>query len=151
MKLQLQQGSWRGIDINNILQRSGNPTTLAFNEQSHTPFSRFEITVPINQGIGRSQHTWLNAANFDIDGSGTLDFAQQQMNYDVRVHTRQNRGNDALLPLKISGSLTRPSFSLDFQRLTEGLDTPQQKEQALRQTLKQQWQWLNQGNTASAP
>ena len=151
VKLQLQQGSWRGIDINNILQRSGNPATLAFNEQSHTPFQHFEITVPISQGIGRSRHTWLNAANFDIDGSGTLDFAQQQMNYDVRVHTRQSSGSDTLLPLKISGSLTRPSFSLDFQRLTEGLNTPQQKEQALRQTLKQQWQWLNQGNTASAP
>ena len=73
------------------------------------------------------------------------------MNYDVRVHTRQSSGSDTLLPLKISGSLTRPSFSLDFQRLTEGLNTPQQKEQALRQTLKQQWLWLNQGNTASAP
>lgn len=151
--LQLQQGSWRGIDINNILQRSGSQNaTLPFNEQSQTPFRHFEIDIPIRNGIGHSQHILLNADNFNINGAGTLDFVQNQIDYGVLVHTHQRGGASTQLPLKISGPLARPAFALDFERLTRGLETPEQKQQALQQALKQQWQWLNQGSpAASAP
>ena len=151
--LQLQAGSFRGIDINNILQSGqSSDTTLAFNEQSHTPFTQMSMSVPIAEGIGAIRESYLNAEQFHIDGSGSLDFMRQHIDYNVLVHTRNRYNNGQnILPLKISGPMTRPGFTLDYQRLTSGLATPEQKEQALRQTIRRQWQWLNQGRTASAP
>lgn len=150
VRIHLQQGSWRGIDINNITQQANRNATLAFNEQSHTVFEQLNLRLPIHNGISHSKDIQLQAPHFSIDGAGSLDFGRRQMDYAVLVHTRQQAGQVGLLPLRVAGSLARPTFTLDYQRLTEGLDTPEQKEQALRQTLKQQWQWLNQGSKASS-
>lgn len=151
--LQLQAGRFRGIDINNVLQSGqGGGATLDFNEQSHTPFTQLSMSVPIAEGIGTIRQSYLNAEQFHIDGAGSLDFMHQHIDYNVLIHTRNRHNNGQnILPLKISGPMTRPGFTLDYQRLTSGLATPEQKEQALRQTIRRQWQWLNQGRAASAP
>ncbi len=150
-RLSLRQGSLRGIDLNNILQRNHtNATTLAFNEQSHTRFDRFDISLPVANGVADSRHTRLSAPSLDLEGAGKVDFVRQQIDYQLRLNTLPQRPGSVPLPLKISGALARPGFTLDFQRLTDGLETPEQKQEALRQTLRRQWQWLNQGNRAAS-
>ncbi|WP_066565640.1 AsmA family protein [Snodgrassella sp. CFCC 13594] len=149
-QLNLQQGSMRGIDINNILQNNAlTQTTLAYNELSQTPFQSLQLIMPLEQGLSRKSTISVHAKNFDISGLGLVNLGQKSMNYDVLINTRQP-GSRNRLPLKMNGSLMRPSFSVDYQRLTAGLQTPQQKQQTLSQTLKKQWQWMNQGG-ASAP
>jgi hypothetical protein len=56
---------------------------------------------------------------------------------------------DFAVPLKITGPAENPSVTLDYPRLTLGLNTPEEKRRALAETLKEQWQWLKQSRTLS--
>lgn len=147
--IQIHQGVWNGIDINNILQNSDNQTTVAYNETSQTPFRFIRLTIPFNNGYTKNSRIELHADNFDIKGTGSVKWLQQQMDYNVLIATRRAKQQN-LLPLRINGSFTRPAFTIDYQRLTAGLHTSQQKQDSLRQTLQQQWLWLNQGSSASS-
>lgn len=147
--IHIRQGVWNGIDINNILQNSDSQTTVAYNETSQTPFRYIRLQIPLSNGNTRSSRMELHADNFDIKGTGDVKWLQQQMDYNVLIATRRAQ-QQTLLPLRINGTFTRPSFSIDYQKLTAGLHTSQQKQNSLRQTLQQQWLWLNQGSGASA-
>jgi uncharacterized protein involved in outer membrane biogenesis len=145
----IRQGVWNGIDINNILQNSDSQTTVAYNETNHTPFRFIRLAIPLNNGYTKNSRIELHADNFDIKGTGNIKWLQQQMDYNVLIATRRAKQQN-LLPLRINGTFTRPSFTIDYQRLTAGLHTSQQKQDSLRQTLQQQWLWLNQGSSASS-
>lgn len=148
-KILMRQGIWNGIDINNILQHSDNQTTVSYNETNHTPFRLIRINLPISNALTQNSHLELHADNFDIKGNGKINWQQQQMDYNVLVATRrENKQN--YLPLRINGTFTHPSFTIDYQRLTAGLHTSKQKQDSLRQTLQQQWLWLNQGAASSS-
>lgn len=148
-KILMRKGMWSGIDINNILQHSDNQTTVSFNETNHTPFRLVILDLPINNSLTQNSHLQLHADNFDIKGNGMIKWLQQQMDYNVLVATRSGNKQN-YLPLRINGTFTKPSFTIDYQRLTAGLHTPKQKQDSLRQTLQQQWQWLNQGAHTSS-
>lgn len=142
----LRRGVLRGIDINNILQTRQNlSTTLAFSEGSQTPFQNLQLFIPISNGHSSHSRLSLMANNFAVSGEGQLNLLQRSMNYDVMINTRQ-AGERSKLPLRVNGHFSHPAFSLDYGRLTNGLQTAKQKQQALSQTLRQQWQWLNQGS-----
>lgn len=142
--LQLKQGLLRGIDINNILQNKNTNTIMPYNETSQTPFRLLKLSIPIKKGISQDGITALTADNFNIKGQGNLNLPEHIIDYMILISTYRNN-EQTLLPLRISGAITHPNFSLDYQRLTAGLHTPEQKQESLRQTLKQQWLWLNQG------
>jgi uncharacterized protein involved in outer membrane biogenesis len=148
-RIQIHQGVWNGIDINNILQNSDNQTTVTYNETNQTPFRFIKLAIPLNNGYTKNSRIELHADNFDIKGTGNVKWLQQQMDYNVLIATRREKQQN-LLPLRINGKFTRPAFTIDYQRLTAGLHTSQQKQDSLRQTLQQQWLWLNQGSSASS-
>ncbi len=148
-KLQIHQGFWNGIDINNILQNGENQTTVAYNETSQTPFRIIKLFIPVEKGNSKNGRIELHADNFDIKGVGSVKWLQQQMDYNVLIATRRAQQQN-LLPLRINGTFSRPSFTIDYQKLTAGLHTSQQKQDSLRQTLQQQWLWLNQGASSSS-
>ena len=148
-KIQIRKGVWNGIDINNILQHSDNQNALSYNETNYTPFQSIKLNLPINNSFTENSHLQLHADNFDIKGNGNIKWQQQQMDFNVLVATR--RGNSLnYLPLRINGTFKHPSFTIDYQRLTAGLHTSKQKHDTLRQTLQQQWQWLNQGASSDS-
>ena len=74
-----------------------------------------------------------------MHSEGTVDLVQKNINENMILSTRNGQSE---LPLKISGSLKQPNVSLDYQRITAGLDSPEAKQKAISQTLKQQWDWL---------
>ena len=61
----------------------------------------------------------------------------------------RNDGRINSVPLQINGTFDKPSIALDYQRLTKGLSTPEEKQQVLTNALKEQWQWLKPERSAS--
>ncbi|WP_037586797.1 AsmA family protein [Stenoxybacter acetivorans] len=149
--LQVQHGSWRGLDINNILNQNKGNTSIAFADTSNTEFKQLIIRLPVENGISKDSTTQLTSDNFLVTGQGEINWPTRAIDYHLQIETEKNQQQNRL-PLIISGNLDHPNFRLDFQKLTHGLNTPQEKQDSIIQTLKRQWQWLNQGNRpASSP
>lgn len=137
-KVNIANGSWVGVNVRELV----NPTPLgaADGRVRETPFSRFALNSKIQQGISR--HT-LSARFSDpvlnMDGTGETNLANGELKEDIVLYS-DNR--QTVLPLRLSGLIDNPSASLNYQQITQGLDTPEQKQQALSDTLKNQWKWL---------
>lgn len=44
--------------------------------------------------------------------------------------------------LKITGTVDKPSITVDYGRLTGGINSRKEKQKILEDTLLEQWQWL---------
>ncbi|WP_082790388.1 AsmA family protein [Bergeriella denitrificans] len=139
LSLNISDGHWHGIDLNNILQ-SGKVGQAAADRQ--TPFRRFTLSSTITDGIGYHENTELTSDSLYVTGSGYTDFAKQELAENLLIRNpRYPRAKP--VPLKISGPVDNPSVTLDYNRLTDGLSTPEEKQKALADTLKEQWKWLS--------
>ena len=74
-----------------------------------------------------------------MTGQGETNLATGQIREDITI-IGQDQTNP--LPLRLSGNIERPSVTLDYQRITSGLATSEEKKKAVSETLKQQWEWL---------
>lgn len=139
LSLNISDGAWHGIDINNILQ-SGNAKKET-DKNLQTPFSRFSLSSVIEQGIGRHTDAELHSDSLRIVSSGYTDLAKQELSEELLVHNARNPASRPV-PIKIKGPVSNPSVTLDYSRLTNGLATPEEKQKALENTLREQWNWL---------
>lgn len=145
LQLDIQDGEWQGINFSQLAKKiSGEPQLLANNETPKTPFSHFQLHTKIEQGVSKhqSQATLLRPAA-TVQGQGEYHFQQNQLDEDLLI---VGEGSQTPLPLHIRGKLDEPEISLNYQQMTSGLKTPQEKQQAVSDTLKKQWQWLLQSN-----
>lgn len=145
LQLNISNGAWLGVDLANFLRNLRNNTAAegkTRNEQVQTPFSRFSLNSEISGGIGRHEHTELESDAFNISSSGQTDLNTQTVSENLLI---RNNANPAAkpIPIKISGPVANPSVTLDYNRLTSGLATPEEKQRALAETLREQWQWLS--------
>lgn len=147
--LQLQQGLFQGIDIDNILQNKPVNTLMVYNETSQTPFKLLKLYIPIKNGQSQDSFVSLKADHFDVKGQGNLNLPLRLTDYLILI-AAPGYNQQTLLPLRINGSITHPNFTIDYQRLTAGLHSTEQKQESVRQTFKQQWLWFNQGNSNNA-
>ena len=152
--LTLEKGAWQGINLGTLLQRpkdAPEQSLVFYNADSSTPFGYFHIEAELKDGIGHTPFLNLSSDSLNLNGQGDFNIRAQTLDYAVLA----NAGNNLWLPLKIGGSISRPSFALDYERVTGGLQTPAQKQQALQEVFQQQWQWIQklpeQTTAASAP
>lgn len=142
LKLNVQNGQWLGINFAELFKSAfGNETSNENPQQTHTPFKYFTLHSHIQQGI--SQHhiqAQLNQPPALVHSEGQTNFNTGQLHDDLIIHTTGAPD----LPIRLSGKLNNPSISLNYQRLTEGSQTPEDKHKIISNTLKQQWQWLKQ-------
>lgn len=152
LQLNVTRGAWLGLDISNILRSLGNNTAVNGKQPDmQTPFRSFSLTGEIRDGIGTHENAELKSDIFDITSSGQADLNAQTMSENMLIRNIKNI-HAKPIPIKISGPVSNPSVTLDYNKLTSGLETPQEKQQALAETLKEQWQWLNTlPKAASAP
>jgi len=107
-------------------------------ETSSTPFRHFSIEASVENGMGTTPSLSLQSDSLNLSGQGSFDIRTATLNYAVLASV----GQDLWLPLKINGSISRPNFALDYQRITGNLQSPEQKQRALQDVLQQQWQWI---------
>ncbi|MCP1772347.1 uncharacterized protein involved in outer membrane biogenesis [Neisseria perflava] len=139
LSLNVSDGMWYGIDIDNIL-RSGR-TDKQNGQHLQTPFRRFTLHSTISEGVSRHSNTELLSDSLRVISSGYTDLNKQELSEALLIHNARNPQIKPI-PLKISGAVLNPSVTIDYQRLTDGLNTPQEKQKALENTLREQWQWL---------
>ena len=114
--------------------------------QSVTPFEQFTISSVIRKGIGRHEKAELRSENLRVELTGNTDFNTMTLNEQLKLYPAGGDGSP--VPLNIRGKPDNPSVTIDYKSLTEGLDTAEEKQQALARALREQWQWLNAPKTA---
>ncbi|OFN61523.1 AsmA family protein [Eikenella sp. HMSC061C02] len=140
-KIVLDNGAWQGINLGKLLNKPENlpaQNLIRYNAESNTPFRHFSIEASVENGIGTTPSLSLQSDSLNLSGQGSFDIRTATLNYAVLA----SAGQDLWLPLKINGSISRPNFALDYQRITSNLQSPEQKQRALQDVLQQQWQWI---------
>ena len=74
-----------------------------------------------------------------MGGKGETNLYSGLMNEDISILS--NNGKDTL-PLRLSGSMDNPSISLNYQKITSGLSTAKEKQEAVTGALRKQWEWI---------
>ena len=143
LTLNISEGAWHGIDMDNIL-KNGIISKDNTNQTPppKTPFHHFVLNSEIDKGISRHVNTELFSDSLHVVSSGYTNLSTQELSEDLLIRNALNPQNKPI-PLKIRGTVQNPSITIDYNRLTDGLNSPQEKQKALENTLREQWQWIN--------
>ncbi len=124
LQLNVADSAMIGFDMRNILSRaSDNAAISGYGADVQTPFSRFSMSSDISGGISRHDNTELVSDTLLISSSGGIDFNTQMLSESLLIRNARNRSAKPV-PLKITGPAENPSVTLDYPRLTLGLNTP---------------------------
>lgn len=139
-EIRLDSGAWQGINLSHIIHnpQPSQQNQFSYNDNSQTRFNHFYAMSHFSEGHGYTTELTLSNPQLQLRGQGDFDIRNGTLHYALLL----NRGRNAWLPLKISGNIQRPTFALDYSRMTHGLDSPQAKQQALQDILNQQWSWI---------
>lgn len=142
LKVDINQGQWKGINFAQLFKATfGNETSPPNTDTPHTPFKQLQMTSQIKNGISNN-HIEANImepiAHLISKGQTQLDTGE--IHNDIMIHSQ----NNVSLPIKLSGNIEHPNITLNYKKLTEENASTQDKQKAISDTLKQQWQWLQQ-------
>ncbi len=145
IKLQAKDGAIQGVDIKNMLDgaygyyqaykgKTKPPEenkTEKGKSTDETKFAEMFGTFNVNDNIVTNDDFTLSAPLFRIGGEGTINIEQQTLDYTVEVNvvaSTDGQGGEGLenlkgipIPIRFSGDLTAPSYSIDFKRMFKGL------------------------------
>ena len=149
LSVEVKDGEWSGIDFSKIVQTlTQRPTSPETDTASKVmPFSNWTLSASIRQGISRHRHQvlFLRPAA-EVFATGEFNLAAHTLKEDIVI---TGKDSTTPLPLRVSNETDDDwDISLNYQKITEGLKTPEEKQQAISDTLKQQWQWLKQQSSA---
>lgn len=135
----LSNGAVKGIDIAGTLRNAtsklnvlkGQGSTQVGDKSKQTDFSEMSATFNIKNGVASNNDLSMKAPLFRITGSGTIDIANETINYVAKptvVATLKGQGgadlealNGVTIPVKISGTFANPSYGIDFAALGTAL------------------------------
>ena len=138
----LRDGAIKGIDIartiNDAKAKLGSlkgQQTQAADNTKKTEFSELSSTFAINNGVAHNNDLSLKSPLLRVSGEGDINIGADTVNYLVKAAivgtlTGQdgrsvNELKGVTVPVRVSGPLATPSFSLDFNSLLT--DTVKQK------------------------
>ncbi|ENW5791847.1 AsmA family protein [Neisseria gonorrhoeae] len=136
LSLNISNGAWHGIDMDSILKNG-----LSGKISGSTPFYRFTLNSEISDGISRHIDTELFSDSLYVTSNGYTNLDMQELSEDVLIRNAVHPKNKPI-PLKITGTVDKPSITVDYGRLTGGINSRKEKQKILEDTLLEQWQWL---------
>ncbi|EMU1719884.1 TPA: AsmA family protein [Neisseria gonorrhoeae] len=136
LSLNISNGAWHGIDMDSILKNG-----LSGKISGSTPFYRFTLNNEISDGISRHIDTELFSDSLYVTSNGYTNLDTQELSEDVLIRNAVHPKNKPI-PLKITGTVDKPSITVDYGRLTGGINSRKEKQKILEDTLLEQWQWL---------
>lgn len=141
--LQAKDGSIQGVDVKGLIDSayaqyqslSGKEPAGDQEGQSkssdETKFAELFGTFNVNNNIISNDDFTLQAPLFRVGGEGTIDIEKQVLDYLVEVKvvaSSEGQGGEAIdklsgipIPIRFTGSLSEPSYSIDFKRLYKAL------------------------------
>lgn len=168
LNLNVSAGDWHGINIrellnnsnNNINNNNNNINQLEFasgvvalnpnaseseeEKRTTTPFDSLIFKAKIHQGV--SKHTVESSFTDPIvtmTSKGETVLYTGQINDDMMIYSNNKKN---ILPIRVTGTLDNPAISLNYNKITHGLKTTQQKKKAVEGALRKQWDWIKEQN-----
>ena len=142
----LERGALTGIDLVAALrdlpgesERWNGPVSTAPDQK--TTFSALSAQFELQDGVARNQDMKLASSLVNVRGSGKFDLTQSIIDYTLDVQANPSafaRLGGISIPLKITGPLQQPVYSLDFNAMVKGKKTEGEKQQVLKQELGKQ-------------
>lgn len=134
----LADGSVKGIDIAGTLRGYQNKlntlkgeTNVEGDMSKKTDFSEMSATFNIRNGVARNDDLSMKAPLFRITGSGDIDIGNEKINYLAKptvVSSLKGQGgagleelNGVTVPVKLTGTFSKPSYALDFAGIATAL------------------------------
>lgn len=144
-KLDINDGQWWGINFARLGETFiGNPNGVQIERQDY-PFSHFVLDAQLENGISHHKiEAELTEPAARMNSQGQMDFGQDKLNEDIIFKLKNS---DMPLPLRVNGSIYKPTVSLNYPQLTSGLDGPEAKQKAISDVFKKQWKGLLQKKT----
>lgn len=144
IKLQAKNGAVQGVDIKGMIDsayaqyqslkgREPNEEEGSGKAKSsdETRFAELLGTFNVNNNVITNDDFSMKAPLFRVGGEGTIDIEKQTLDYVVEVNlvaSTDGQGGEAVdklagipIPIRFTGSLTEPSYSIDFKRMYKAL------------------------------
>jgi len=134
MSMELIDGTWEGTDIWYELRRA----RAVFKQEAapepalpaRTRFSNIKATGPVKDGVFHNDDLFAELPFMQLTGNGQVDFAAGEVDYRMTARILElpefvegateaelEEFTEAVIPLRISGSLLDPSIAPDFEEL----------------------------------
>lgn len=154
--LSLHQGAVKGIDLVSLIREAAARLEGKSPAPSGTPdrteFTELHGTVQFERGIARNDDLSLSSPLLKLTGAGSADLVSGQLDYLLKVaaggllessaKSSASRALEnlrgAIIPVKVTGSLTRPQFRLDLDALLgeQAKGKLQQKREEIKQKIE---------------
>lgn len=144
LNMNVKDGSWYGINIRELMKAAaasdGTGVLKLTSTDGGTPFDTFEFKSKIDNGVSKhSSNSHFTSPSVGMAAKGETNLYSGRMSEDINLLS--NNGKDTL-PLRITGTMDNPAISLNYQKITSGLKTPEEKKNAVTEAIKKQWDWM---------
>lgn len=121
----MNNGVIEGTDINYLVQTADallNKGDLAqLSDTNQTPFNKMDGLIVMNNGMGHLANLDLISSTFSTTGTGDINLMDRSMNVSLQVATQQNVKTQWMIPLSVTGDLSKPDVRLDTLKIKEYL------------------------------
>ncbi|MDO5685845.1 MAG: AsmA family protein [Neisseria sp.] len=144
----VNDGTIRGIDMHSLLKNSESAVknlsagTIDFNHHTRTAFRFFTVQTRWVNGVGYTPLIAFASDNINVSGQGKLSLIDYGVDYSLSIAGKLPGGRTVNLPLRITGTPERPVYALDYRAITRDSRHEQDKQDAVKNALQQQWQLL---------
>ena len=138
-------GKIEGVDIAKLIEQaralrdaaSGKPVAAKAAQSDATVFKSLTANVRVVNGIAQNDDLVLDGPSLRATGRGTADLVRETLDYRLKVTVADNaEQRGSTVPVNISGTFTKPAYSVDFGELIKQ-ETRKQLEKKLQKGLDQ--------------
>ena len=147
----VENGLMRGLNIDDLLKNKTNfsehisHNALGFNKNTVAPFVYFSMLTHWKNGIGETPTAIFESEMFNIDGTGYFDLNNQTMDYNFALMGKLSAQSDPIyLPLHITGKMDDPQYTVDYNAVVRDAKNSEERQRAVQDLLKQQWNLFKQ-------
>ncbi len=146
ISLDLNNGALLGINLVDTFQNSPaqlqaqTEQKIAADPSQKTAFRLLKGSAHIENGIARNKNLILDSELINLKGEGKLDLDKELIDYTMYITASPeiNQFKDMNVPLRITGDITMPVYSLNYAAMTKGKTTKEEKKKALKEELLKQ-------------
>jgi AsmA protein len=110
-RVEMKEGAIKGVNLAEAV-RKGKPSAA-----QRTDFSDLSATLKIKNGVARNDDLKAQSPLLRLTGAGNLDIGNNGIDYVAKG----TMGGGVVVPVKISGALDNPSWSVDYTGLAGGM------------------------------
>lgn len=128
-------GALMGLNFATIMRNLGQGKFAGLDRSpsEKTDFTEFAASAQISNGLARNDDLRISSAQVKATGTGTIDLPQRTMDYMLRPKVITGSGPGLEVPLKVQGSIDKPTVTPELGGL---LRDPSHAVQAIQDAAK---------------